>query len=79
MAHPIRIKVLCLLSAGEMMVTDITEAIGTTQSNISQHLGVLKSCGLIKARRDGAKSYYFVDDPRVLRLIALTREVFCSS
>lgn len=79
MAHPIRIKVLCLLSSGEMMVQDITSAIGTTQSNISQHLGILKASGLIKSRKEGAKSFYFVDDPRVLKLVSLTRDVFCSA
>jgi ArsR family transcriptional regulator len=78
MAHPIRIKVLCLLSSGPMAVQEITEAIGTTQSNISQHLGILKASGLIESRKEGTRVFYFVDDPRILKLVALTRDVFCT-
>ncbi|MBL8521880.1 MAG: helix-turn-helix transcriptional regulator [Betaproteobacteria bacterium] len=78
MAHPIRIKVLCLLSSGAMPVQEITEAIGTTQSNISQHLGILKASGMIESRREGTRVFYFVEDPRILKLIALTRDVFCT-
>lgn len=79
MAHPSRIKILCLLSSGEMMVQEITDAIGSTQSNISQHLRVLKASGLINARKEGTKVYYGVEDLRILKMIAMTRDVFCAS
>ncbi|HEX4858240.1 MAG TPA: metalloregulator ArsR/SmtB family transcription factor [Usitatibacteraceae bacterium] len=78
MAHPIRIKVLCLLSSGEMAVQDINEAIGTTQSNISQHLRVLRASGLIESRKEGTRALYFVSDARILKLVAMTRDVFCT-
>lgn len=79
MAHASRIKILCLLSSGEMMVQDITDAIGSTQSNISQHLRVLRASGLIKARKEGTKVYYGVEDLRILKMIAMTRDVFCAT
>lgn len=78
MSHASRIKVLCLLSSGEMMVQDITDAIGTTQSNISQHLGILKASGLITSRREATRVYYRIADDRILKMITLTREIFCA-
>lgn len=79
MSHPLRIKILCLLSSGEMMVQDIVEAVGTTQSNVSQHLGILKATGMIDARKHGTKTYYCISDKRIVKMITLTREMFCST
>ncbi len=78
MSHPIRIKILCLLSSGELIVQEIVDALGTTQSNISQHLGILKACGMIIGRKDGTKMFYTIGDARILRMITLTREIFCA-
>jgi DNA-binding transcriptional ArsR family regulator len=78
MSHPMRIKILCLLSSGELSVQDIVDAIGTTQSNISQHLAILKACGMIDGRKDGTKMFYAIEDARILRMITLTREIFCA-
>jgi DNA-binding transcriptional ArsR family regulator len=78
MAHPMRLKILCLLGSGEMAVQEIVEAVGTTQSNISQHLGILKDRGLINARNDGKRVMYQIQDARILKMISLTRNIFCS-
>jgi DNA-binding transcriptional ArsR family regulator len=77
MSHPARIKILCMLSSGEQMVQDLTDAIGTSQSNISQHLGILKACGMINSRKEATKTYYSIEDPRILKMITLTRDIFC--
>ena len=79
MSHPMRIKILCLLSSGEMMVQEITDAVGSTQSNISQHLGILKACGMIKSRKQATKVFYRIGDERILKMISLTRDIFCST
>jgi ArsR family transcriptional regulator len=79
MAHPMRIKILCLLSSGEMIVQEIVEAVGTTQSNVSQHLGILKASGLIASRKDATKMVYRIADTRILRMISLTRDIFCAT
>lgn len=79
MSHPMRIKILCLLSSGELIVQEIVDAVGTTQSNISQHLRILKACGIINGRRDGTKMYYAIGDTRILKMISLTREIFCAT
>jgi len=78
MAHPLRLKILCLIGSQECSVLEIVEAVGTTQSNISQHLAVLRDNGILAARKEANKVYYRIGDARVLRMIALTREIFCS-
>ena len=78
MSHPLRIKVLCLLSSGEMSVQDIVDAVGTTQGNVSQHLAILKASGMVATRSEGKKTLYRIEDPRIVKLISLTREMFCT-
>src|SRR5438270_6193103 len=79
MGHPLRLKILCLVGNQELSVLEIVEAVGTTQSNISQHLAVLRDHGVLEARKDANRVFYRIADPRVLRMISLTREIFCSA
>lgn len=76
-AHPLRLKILCVLGSEEVCVQDIVEAVGTSQSNISQHLAILRDKGVLHTRKDANRVYYRVGDPRTLQLIVLMREVFC--
>ena len=78
MAHPLRLKILCLVGSQELSVLEIVDAVGTSQSNVSQHLAVLRDGGILAARKDANKVFYRIGDPRVLKMIALTREIFCS-
>ena len=78
MAHPLRLKILCLVGNQELSVLEIVDAVGTTQSNVSQHLAVLRDLHILDARKEANKVFYRISDPRVLRMIALTREIFCS-
>ena len=78
MGHPLRLKILCLVGNQELSVLEIVDAVGTTQSNISQHLAVLRDQGILAARKDANKVFYRISDPRVLKMISLTREIFCS-
>src|SRR5450759_2473194 len=78
MAHPLRLKMLCLVNNQELSVLEIVDAVGTSQSNISQHLAVLRDTGILEARKDANKVYYRIVDPRILEMIALTRRIFCT-
>ncbi len=78
MSHPLRLKILCTLGAEELSVQDIVEYVGTSQSNISQHLAILRDKGILASRKDANRVYYRVGDARTLRLISMMREVFCS-
>ena len=77
-AHPLRLKILCTLGNQEISVQDIVEQVGTSQSNISQHLSILRDKGILTARKDANRVYYRVGDQRTLRLIGMMREVFCN-
>ncbi|MEW6036718.1 metalloregulator ArsR/SmtB family transcription factor [Methylococcus sp. ANG] len=77
MAHPLRLKILCTLSTGRISVQDLVEQVGTTQSNVSQHLAILRDKGILNFHRDANKVYYFVEDERMLQLVRMIKEVFC--
>jgi len=76
-SHPLRLSILCVVGAGEVCVQDIVEAVGTSQSNISQHLAILRDKGVLLTRKDANRVYYRVGDQRTLQLIALMKDVFC--
>lgn len=76
-SHPLRLKILCILGEKEVSVQDIVESVGTSQSNISQHLAILRDKGVLKTRKDANKVYYRIGDARVLQLIKMMRDVFC--
>lgn len=78
-AHPLRLKILCVLGDGEVCVQDIVDAVGTSQSNISQHLAILRDKEVLQTRKDANRVYYRVGDQRTLQLIVLMREVFCGA
>ena len=79
MSHPLRLKILCTLGDQEISVQDIVEHVGTSQSNISQHLAILRDKGILFSRKDANRVYYKVSDSRTLRLIDMMREVFCGT
>lgn len=76
-AHPLRLKILCVIGADEACVQDIVDTVGTSQSNISQHLAILRDKEVLLSRKDANRVFYRVGDPRTLQLIAMMREVFC--
>jgi len=79
MSHPLRLRILCTLGDQEVSVQDIVESVGTSQSNISQHLAILRDKGILASRKDANKVFYRVSDTRTLRLIGMMQEVFCSA
>jgi ArsR family transcriptional regulator len=78
MSHPLRLKILCTLGGEEVSVQDIVEQVGTSQSNISQHLAILRDKGILTSRKDANRVFYRVSDSRTLQLIGMMRQVFCS-
>lgn len=76
-AHPLRLKILCVLGGQEACVQEIVDAVGTSQSNISQHLAILREKEVLLTRKDANRVFYRVGDQRTLQLVSLMREVFC--
>lgn len=79
MSHPVRIKIPVILSSGKQMVPTLTEPISTSQRNISRHLGILKACGIVGARKEATKTCYRIEDARIFNMITLTRDIFCAA
>lgn len=77
-AHPLRLKVLCVLGEGELSVQEIVDSVGTSQSNISQHLAILRDKGVLSTRKDANRVYYRIGDPRTVKLVGMMRDVFCT-
>jgi ArsR family transcriptional regulator len=77
MSHPIRLKILCLLQEREMSVGDIRDQVETTNANVSQHLNILRSQGIIDFRKDANFIYNRITDQRTLELIQKMRQLFC--
>jgi DNA-binding transcriptional ArsR family regulator len=68
LSEPTRIKLLDRLREGEATVLELTELIGTTQQNVSKHLGVLQRSGIVARRKQGNFAYYRIVDQGVLSL-----------
>jgi DNA-binding transcriptional ArsR family regulator len=70
-AVPMRLKILNALRRGERNVGDLTAELGSSQANVSKHLGVLAQKGLIEKRARGTSAYYRIADPRIYQLCDL--------
>lgn len=80
MGHPLRLKILCILAGmKETSVQDLVDIVGTSQSNISQHLSILRDKGILASRKDANKVYYRIGDEKILTLMGTMKETFCAS
>ncbi len=77
MSHPIRLKILCLLQDKEMSVGDLREEVKTTNANVSQHLNILRSQGIIDYRKDANFIYNRIHDPRIIEMMQTMQNLFC--
>jgi DNA-binding transcriptional ArsR family regulator len=66
--EPMRIRLLDRLRDGEATVTELTEALGASQQNVSKHLAVLADAGIVGRRKDGNRVFYGVVDEGVFAL-----------
>ena len=66
MAHPLRLAVLDCLKDGEQCVFDIAEYVGSERSNISRHLAIMSSAGILEQRKDGLKVLYRLKTPCIM-------------
>ena len=65
-AHPLRLAVLDVLSKGEVCVCDIAERVGAKRSNVSRHLAVMLSAGILASRKEGLQVFYALRTPCIL-------------
>ncbi|MEU8515110.1 metalloregulator ArsR/SmtB family transcription factor [Kitasatospora sp. NPDC048722] len=75
LGHPVRIRVLELLSEREHAVAEMLPEVGVEASHLSQQLAVLRRSNLVVARREGSTVYYRLTNPQVAELLRVARAI----
>ena len=75
LADPKRLCVLERLADGERSVSDLSREVGCQVPNMSQHLAVLRSAGIVASRREGSTVFYRLADPGILEVYRLLQKV----
>ena|SRR3989344_2196430 len=74
-SNPIRLEILNLLRDKEMSVTELIEKAKLSQANISQHLSIMKSKGIVTSNRKGKNIYYKLINPKIINAFDMIREI----
>jgi ArsR family transcriptional regulator, virulence genes transcriptional regulator len=78
LANENRLLILCrLMLAREMSVNELADAVGLSQSALSQHLAKMREDGLLATRREAQTVFYRIADPNAARLLALLEAIYC--
>jgi ArsR family transcriptional regulator len=75
LANPKRLEIIDKLRTRELSVTELTLALEISQSNLSQHLALMRERGILTARRDGLNVYYALSNPKIIQACDLMRQV----
>lgn len=75
LGHPVRIRVLELLSVREHAVSELLATIQIEPASLSQQLAVLRRAGLVRTRKEGSAVHYSVTSPEVSQLMAVARSI----
>jgi ArsR family transcriptional regulator len=70
-----RLEIINMLKDGEMSASELLEKTGLSKANLSQHMTVLKSKGVINTRKEGINIYYCITNPKIIQVCALMKEV----
>jgi ArsR family transcriptional regulator len=70
-----RLEILNTLRDKEMTASELIERIGLSKANLSQHMSILKSKGVVLTRREGVNIYYCISNPKIIQACDLMREV----
>ncbi|MBX3745621.1 MAG: helix-turn-helix transcriptional regulator [Verrucomicrobiae bacterium] len=68
LGEPMRLRLLIALEEGERNVTELVEAVGATQANVSRHMRTLTEAGLVERRKEGLNAYYRIAEPEIFEL-----------
>jgi ArsR family transcriptional regulator, virulence genes transcriptional regulator len=70
-----RLEIIAELKNDHMTVTELTKKVGIPQANVSQHLSILRSSGLVNAKREGNNTYYSISNTKLIRVFDLISEM----
>ena len=76
LAHPLRIRILELLSEGDKNVNELQTLIGSEGSAVSQQLAILRNKNIVHGTKDGNKVTYSLRDPMLVELLTVARQIF---
>ncbi|HEX6034733.1 MAG TPA: metalloregulator ArsR/SmtB family transcription factor [Anaerolineales bacterium] len=75
LANPKRLEIIDKLRVGELSVTELVEALEISQSNLSQHLSVMRQRGIVTTRREGLNVFYRLSNSKITQACDLMRQV----
>ena len=75
LSHPKRLEAINVLRDGEMSVTDLSQKLGLTVGNLSQHLSMMKERHVLLTRKEGNMVYYRIANPKLIRCFDMMREM----
>ncbi|GAB4267733.1 ArsR family transcriptional regulator [Thermincola ferriacetica] len=78
LAHPTRVRILKHLKEGEKCVCEFTEDLDIEQSNMSQHLAILRKQNIVGCRKEGLKVIYKVNYPQIYEILNLVEDILVS-
>ena len=70
-----RLEIINMLKDGETSAGELLEKTGLSKANLSQHMTVLKSKGVINTRKEGINIYYCIANPKIIQVCTLMKEV----
>ncbi|KIL36473.1 ArsR family transcriptional regulator [Cohnella kolymensis] len=76
LAHPLRIRILEVLSEGDRNVNEIQAIIGSEGSAVSQQLAVLRNKNVVSGTKDGTSVVYSLRDPLIKDLLKVAKQIF---
>ena len=76
LSHPIRLKILTAVAEKEASVLELVELVGSSQSNVSQHLSVMREKNILASRRDANQVFYKLGGCKLLEFMNLIKMVF---
>ncbi|GIP42440.1 transcriptional regulator [Paenibacillus sp. J45TS6] len=76
LAHPMRIRILEVLSEGEKTVNEIQTILGSEGSAVSQQLAVLRSKNVVSSVKEGTSVIYSLRDPLIKELLSIAKQIF---
>ncbi len=73
-SNPTRLEILCLLRSGELTAGEITEKLGVSKANSSQHLALMRMERILTTRREGVNVYYGIANEKICQACSLMQE-----
>jgi DNA-binding transcriptional ArsR family regulator len=75
LANPKRLEIIDKLRDQELSVTELAEALGISQANLSQHLSLMRQRGIVTTRRERLNIFYRLSNPKIIKACDLMRQV----